>query len=125
GHFHNDNAIGFLREIPGLIIACPSTARDAALMLKECVKLAHLAQRVIVFLEPIALYMLKDYHAKGDNLALCHYPKQEEITFNDIGLEGDIQSKRAIISYGNGMVLARQAAHILQKEYQIVIKLID
>ncbi|MCS5710122.1 thiamine pyrophosphate-dependent enzyme [Candidatus Berkiella aquae] len=125
GHFHNDNAIGFLREIPGLIIACPSTAKDAALMLKQCVKLAQAEQRVVVFLEPIALYMLKDYHAKGDNLALCHYPKQEEIFFGEIGLEGDIKSKRAIISYGNGMLLARQAAHILERNYQMTIKLID
>ena len=30
GHFHNDNAVGALRDIPGLIIACPARPDDAA-----------------------------------------------------------------------------------------------
>ena len=36
GHFHNDNAIGVLRDIPGLVIAVPSRAADAAAMLRTC-----------------------------------------------------------------------------------------
>ncbi len=126
GHFHNDNAIGFLREIPGVIIACPSNAHDAALLLKACCKLAYQQLRVVIFLEPIALYMLKDYHIKGDNLALAPFPlSTEEITLTDIGIEGDINSTKTIISYGNGMVLARQAAYILATQHQITVKLID
>ena len=30
GHFHNDNAVGVLRDIPGLVVACPARADDAA-----------------------------------------------------------------------------------------------
>ena len=29
GHFHNDNSFAVLRDIPGLILACPSTGPDA------------------------------------------------------------------------------------------------
>src|SRR6185312_12479938 len=36
GHFHNDNAVGVLRDIPGLVIAVPSRAQDAAAMLRTC-----------------------------------------------------------------------------------------
>ena len=47
GHFHNDNSIAVLRDIPGVIIACPSTGADAAMMLRECVRLAREEQRVV------------------------------------------------------------------------------
>ena len=29
GHFHNDNAVGVLRDIPGLVVAVPSRPEDA------------------------------------------------------------------------------------------------
>lgn len=117
GHFHNDNAIGFLREIPGLIVVCPSTPIEAALLLKEAVRLAYQEQRVVVFLEPIALYMLKDYHQQTK--AIKH------LAFAEVGVECHLDSHRTIISYGNGMYLARQAAKILHSQHNIGVKLID
>ena len=36
GHFHNDNAIGVLRDVPGLVIASPARPDDAAAMLRTC-----------------------------------------------------------------------------------------
>ena len=36
GHFHNDNAVAALRDIPGLIIASPARPEDAAAMLRTC-----------------------------------------------------------------------------------------
>ena len=66
GHFHNDNSLAVLRDIPGVIIACPSSGADAACMLRECVRLAREEQRVVVFIEPIALYPMRDLHEAGD-----------------------------------------------------------
>jgi 2-oxoisovalerate dehydrogenase E1 component len=57
GHFHNDNSITALRDIPWLVVACPSRGDDAVGMLRTCAALAHVYGRVVLFLEPIALYM--------------------------------------------------------------------
>ncbi|OFJ53605.1 MFS transporter [Mycolicibacterium grossiae] len=67
GHFHNDNSITAIRDIPGLVIASPSRADDAAAMLRACVIAARSAGVVCVFLEPIALYHTKDLYADGDD----------------------------------------------------------
>ncbi|WP_445948460.1 thiamine pyrophosphate-dependent enzyme, partial [Sphingorhabdus sp.] len=66
GHFHNDNSLAVLTDIPGIIVACPSSASDAPAMLRECVRLAHEDGRVVVFIEPIALYHSSDLHAPDD-----------------------------------------------------------
>jgi len=47
GHFHNDNSFAALRDIPGLIIACPSRGDDAAMMLRTCAALAKVNGRVV------------------------------------------------------------------------------
>lgn len=125
GHFHNDNAIAFLREIPSIIIACPSSPAEAALLLKACIEQAYLAQRVVVFLEPIALYFQKDLFEKEDGLFLEVYPDAtEKIDFGQIGIEG--QGKQiAFISYGNGHFLSRQAIARLKQQFNIETRLID
>jgi len=38
GHFHNDNAIGALRDIPGLVLAVPITGLIASLMARWAVR---------------------------------------------------------------------------------------
>ena len=65
GHFHNDNAVGVLRDIPGLVIASPARADDAAAMLRTCLAAAAVDGSVCVFLEPIALYHTRDLHDDG------------------------------------------------------------
>ena len=60
GHFHNDNSLTVFRDIPGIILAVPSNGSDAAKMLRTAVKEAYENARVVVFIEPIALYMTKD-----------------------------------------------------------------
>jgi 2-oxoisovalerate dehydrogenase E1 component len=109
GHFHNDNSVAVLRDIPGLILACPSTGADAARMLRECVRLAREEQRVCVFLEPIALYPMRDLHAAGDNGWLTHYPERtERIAMGEVGVTGE-GTDLAIVTFGNGHYLSRQA----------------
>ncbi|WP_299507473.1 alpha-ketoacid dehydrogenase subunit alpha/beta [uncultured Roseobacter sp.] len=115
GHFHNDNSVAVLRDIPGLILACPSHGADAAKMLRECVRLAREEQRVVVFLEPIALYPMRDLHAAGDGAWMQLYPPQDErIAFGEVGVTGD--GPLAIISFGNGHLLSRQAQAVLEQD---------
>ncbi len=108
GHFHNDNSLAVLRDIPGLIIACPSRGDDAALMLREAVRLAREEQRVVVFVEPIALYPMRDQHVEKDGGWLCQYPAPDRrIPLGEVGVEGD--GPLAILTYGNGRFLSTQA----------------
>jgi 2-oxoisovalerate dehydrogenase E1 component len=125
GHFHNDNSLAVLRDIPGVIIACPSNGADAVKMLRECVRLAYQEQRIIAFIEPIALYMTKDLHQNGDNEWLFEYPDlNEKIALDEVGVYGK-SDEVAIITYGNGYYLSRQAAKELADKHHIQVKVID
>ena len=109
GHFHNDNSLAVLRDIPGLIIACPSNGADAAMMLRECIRLAREEQRVVVFIEPIALYPMRDLHEDGDAGWLTTYPAPDRrISLGDIGVDGS-GTDLAIVSYANGYYLSTKA----------------
>lgn len=124
GHFHNDNSITVLRDLPGVIIACPSNGASAAMLLRRCVKLAQMEGRVVIFLEPIALYMTKDLHEPGDNEWLFSYPPLDACSeFGEVGVHGE--GDTVILSYANGYYLSRQAAAILKKQHQIDVKVVD
>jgi len=125
GHFHNDNSLAVLRDIPGLVIACPSTGNDAAMMLREAVRLAREEQRVVVFLEPIALYPMRDLHAAGDGGWMRTYPAPERrIALGEIGVHGAGRDL-AIVTYGNGHHLSRQARDIIKRDHGIDLRVID
>ena len=109
GHFHNDNSVAVLRDIPGLILAVPSNGADAARMLRECVRLAREEQRLVVFLEPIALYPMRDLHADKDGAWMQTYPAPDQsIPFGEVGLHGE-GCDLAIVTFGNGNYLSQQA----------------
>ena len=110
GHFHNDNSITVLRDIPGLIVACPSNGHDARRMLRECVRLAHEERRVVVFLEPIALYGTADIHSGDKAWASEYLPPQDDSVINhgDIAQHGD-GTQLCILTFGNGYYLSRKA----------------
>lgn len=124
GHFHNDNSIAVLRDLPGVIVACPSNGPDAAKLLRTCIKLAQEEGRIAVFLEPIALYMTKDLHEPGDNEWLFEYPViDESIALGEVSSYGE--GDTVILTYANGYYLSRQAAKILQEHHGTAIKIID
>jgi 2-oxoisovalerate dehydrogenase E1 component len=124
GHFHNDNSIAVFRDIPGIIVVCPSNGHDGVLLLREAVRLAREEQRVVVFLEPIALYMTRDLHAEGDGLWTHQYPGIEaKATQGRVSAYGD-GTDLTIVSYGNGYYLSRQAAALLA-EQGIHIRVVD
>jgi len=116
GHFHNDNSLAVLRDIPGLIVACPSSGPEAAMMLRESVRLAREEQRVVVFIEPIALYPMRDLHSAGDGGWMGKYPAPDErISLGSVGVHGHGKDL-AIVTYGNGHYLSRQAQKTLKAE---------
>ena len=127
GHFHNDNSLAVFRDIPGLVLACPSNGADAVGMLRECVRLALEEQRLVVFVEPIALYMTRDLHEEGDALWTSTYaaPGQgKPIKLGEIGRAGDGKDL-AIVTYGNGYFLSRQAEKILREQHGLNLRVLD
>ncbi len=109
GHFHNDNSLAVLRDIPGLVIACPSRGDEAAMMLRECVRLAREENRVVVMVEPIALYPMRDLFDEKDGGWMSRYPAPDRrIGLGEVGVHGD--GPLAILTYGNGRYLSTQAA---------------
>jgi 2-oxoisovalerate dehydrogenase E1 component len=109
GHFHNDNSLAVLRDIPGVLLAVPSNGADAAMMLRECVRLAREEQRVVVFVEPIALYPMRDLHADKDGGWMRRYPDPSQtIRLGEVGIDGD-GTDLAIVTFGNGCYLSHQA----------------
>ncbi len=109
GHFHNDNSLAVLRDIPGLIIGCPSDGADAVLMYREAVRLAREEQRVVVMIEPIALYPMRDLHEPDDGGWMRGYPGSDKTTpLGMVGVAGQ-GDDLAIVTYGNGRYLATRA----------------
>ncbi len=116
GHFHNDNSVAVLRDIPGVVLACPSGGADAAMMLRESVRLAREEARVVVFLEPIALYPMRDLHAAGDGGWMDRYPAPDRrIGLGEVGVHGEGRDL-ALVSFGNGRYLSHQAQAALAQD---------
>lgn len=126
GHFHNDNSITALRDIPGLVVGCPSRGDDAAMMLRTLAALAQVDGRVSVFLEPIALYMTKDLYAPGDGQWLFPYPSPTQTMRPG---EGRVYAREAndlvIFSYGNGVPMSLRAARTIQAELGWQVRVVD
>jgi 2-oxoisovalerate dehydrogenase E1 component len=128
GHFHNDNSVGALRDIPGLVLATPSRADDGARMLRGAVAMAAEDGRVVVFLEPIALYHERDLHEPGDNGWLASYePPPSVLLPGEVGLHGetDGDADLLLVSYANGLRLSLQAARRLAEEHDLRVRVMD
>jgi 2-oxoisovalerate dehydrogenase E1 component len=129
GHFHNDNAVGVLRDIPGLVIAAPAHPADAAAMLRTCVAAASVDGSVCVFLEPIALYHTRDLHEAGDAGWLAQYTTPEQWTASHAPiatgrtwLDGqDI----TLVTFGNGLWMSLRVAERLAHEHGIYARVLD
>jgi 2-oxoisovalerate dehydrogenase E1 component len=111
GHFHNDDAVGVLRDIPGLVVASPGRPDDAAAMLRTCLESARVDGSVCVFLEPIALYHERDLYAEGDGGWLA--PAGGEAPLGAARTYGD-GGDLTIVSWANGLRMSLRVARALE-----------
>ena len=129
GHFHNDNSLGVLRDIPGISVCVPARADDAIGLYRTAHALGRLHGHVVVSVEPIALYHRRDLEREGDGAWLASAP----------GAGAEYQRARLyraatsagllLVTYGNGVALclrARQklaaagiAAHVLDLRWLV------
>ncbi|WP_372462193.1 thiamine pyrophosphate-dependent enzyme [Nocardia rosealba] len=107
GHFHNDNSLAALRDIPGVVVAVPARADDAAALLRTCVSAARVDGRVCVFVEPIALYHTRDLHP-GDDGWLAS-PTTEHVPIGSARVYGD-GTDLTIVTFGNGVPMSLRTA---------------
>ena len=117
GHFHNDNSVGALLDIPGLILGVPSRADDAVLMLRTMTAAAHQHGKVCLFLEPIALYMQKDLHAPNDGAWQFGYPSPDQLLPLGEGRVYDASDddQLTIATFGNGLWMSLRVAKRLRE----------
>ena len=112
GHFHNDDSIAAIRDIPGVVIASPARPDDAAAMLHTCAAAAKAAGVVCVFLEPIALYHTRDLHDEGDDRWLAAYP-EAGVQIGRARTYGD-GTDLTILTFGNGLRMSLRVARRLR-----------
>lgn len=120
GHFHNDNSLAVLRDIPGIVIGVPSDGAEAVRMYREAVRLAREEQRVVVMIEPIALYPMRDLHEDGDGGWMRTYPDRAEIApLGKVTVNGQ-GDDLAIVTFGNGVYLCEQARPDIKADLRVV-----
>ncbi|HEY7044360.1 MAG TPA: transketolase C-terminal domain-containing protein, partial [Nocardioidaceae bacterium] len=111
GHFHNDNSLAVLRDIPGVVVAVPSHPAEVPALLRTCVGLAAAEGRVCVFVEPIALYHERNLFAE-DQAWLAPYraaSPSDPDRFAKVTTHGDGEDL-LFVTFGNGVRMSRRAA---------------
>jgi 2-oxoisovalerate dehydrogenase E1 component len=133
GHFHNDDSLAVLRDLPGVIVAVPCRSDDAAKMLRTLVAAARIDGRVCVFVEPIALYHTRDLHP-GDGKWAFPLPAQgEAIAIGEVGVyesgkQVEVPSGSTdlvVFTYGNGVPMALRTAKKLEDERGVRVRVVD
>jgi 2-oxoisovalerate dehydrogenase E1 component len=126
GHFHNDNSITALRDIPGLVVGCPSRGDDAATMLRTLAALAKVDGRVCALLEPIALYMAKDLYEAGDGGWLTEYPSPDQtMELGEGRVYGEGFDDLVVFTFGNGVPMSLRAARAIGKKHGWKVRVVD
>jgi 2-oxoisovalerate dehydrogenase E1 component len=118
GHFHNDDSVGALLDIPGLVIGVAARADEAVTMLRTMAAAAAQHGKVCLSIEPIALYMQKDLHEPNDGLWQFGYPPPEELLPLGEGRVYDAADgdDLLIVTYGNGLLMSLRAQRRLRAQ---------
>ena len=140
GHFHNDDSLAVLRDLPGVIVAVPSRADDAAKMLRTLVAAARIDGRVCVFVEPIALYHTRDLFP-GDGAWAFPLPAQgDALAVGEVGVYDGarlmtstpsdsaaslVEKDLVVLTYGNGVPMALRAAKKLEVDRGVSVRVVD
>jgi 2-oxoisovalerate dehydrogenase E1 component len=122
GHFHNDDSVAVLRDIPGLVVASPSRPEDVGSILRTCVAAAKVDGSVCVILEPIALYHTRDLHEDGDG-GWTAPPARRHIAIGSARSYGD-GGDLTIVSWANGLRMSLRVARRLA-ERRIDARVLD
>ncbi|HEV8244511.1 MAG TPA: thiamine pyrophosphate-dependent enzyme, partial [Polyangiaceae bacterium] len=124
GHFHNDHSLAVLRDLPGVVVGVPARADDADAMFKAALELALGRRRVVVLVEPIALYHRRDLYTDGDGGWLSSADGRSAA----VGRARVYRAEAAellIVTYGNGLWLSLRAARTLERTAGRAVRVLD
>ena len=124
GHFHNDDSVAVLRDLPGVVVASPARAGDAAGILRTLVAAAQVDGTVGVFLEPIARYHTTDLHETGDGGWSEPDDPGAHIPIGSPRIYGD-GADLTIVSWANGLFMSLRVARQLETDHGIRTRVID
>ncbi len=117
---------------PALVLAVPSRGDDAARMLRGAIAMALEDGRVVVFLEPIALYHEKDLHEPRRRGLADRLPGTARAPaagraggYEPDGADASGRPDLLIVSYANGLRLSLQAQRRLAAEHGIRARVLD
>ncbi len=125
GHFHNDNSIAVLRDIPGIVIASPGHPADAGPMLNACLAHARTTGAVCVFLEPIARYHTTDLHEVDDNGWTAPFDATPAPLGRARTHGGSAHDVVTIVTWANGLFLSLRAQRRLATQHGISVRVVD
>ena len=114
GHFHNDDSLTVLRDLPGVVVAVPARPDDAAAMLRTLVASAQLDGTVGVFVEPIARYHTADMLETGDRAWLATPDRSVHVPIGVARTYGE-GTDLTILTFGNGLFMSLRVANSLRK----------
>jgi 2-oxoisovalerate dehydrogenase E1 component len=112
GHFHNDNSLAVLRDIPGISLCVPARADDAVALYRTAHALGRLHGHVVVSVEPIALYHRRDLVSEGDGQWLAEPPPGGA----EYGRARSYPTRDPLlllVTYGNGVAMCLRARQAL------------
>jgi 2-oxoisovalerate dehydrogenase E1 component len=116
--WHSEGNLGTWMNIPGLLIAVPSNAHDAAGLLKT----AWATDDPVLFCESVALYNRRDW--EGVPLEMELPDIDELLPFGLAKVYFEEHSDIGVITYGPTVHMARKAAEIMQ-EKGVHVRVID
>lgn len=115
GHFHNDNSVAALLDIPGLVVAAPSRGDEAAALLRTCVDHTRVHRRTCIFLEPIALYHTQDLQP-GDRAWTTPFAPRERAELGRARLWSDAGAGGLLlVTFANGVAMSLRTAARLER----------
>ncbi len=107
GHFHNDDSLAVLRDLPGVIVAVPSRGDDGVRLMRTLLAHAKIDGRVCVIVEPIALYPVKDLYEANDGAWSFPFPPHgEAIDVGEVGVYDPEATDLCVFTYGNGVPMS-------------------
>jgi 2-oxoisovalerate dehydrogenase E1 component len=112
GHFHNDNSLAVLRDIPGISVCVPARADDAIALYRTAHALGRLHGQIVVSIEPIALYHRRDLFRDGDGRWLAA-PPTAGAEYGRARVYPSDDAVVLLVTYGNGVAMCLRAREAL------------